>query len=135
MKLSQGNGKLILVVDDEEEIRDLTRMILEADGYKVLLAADGNEATSVFAEHSSEIDLVLTDMVMPEVDGISAVDAIRKIRPDVKTIAVTGHVDNVQYVDLLGDVDAVLRKPYKKEILLSTIAQVLTGSPETKNAP
>jgi CheY-like chemotaxis protein len=133
--LPQGNGEIILVADDEESIRDITQSVLESGGYKVLLAADGKEAVDAFAGHSSEIALVLTDMVMPNVDGISAVHAIREIRPDIKVIAVTAYIDNVRYVDLLGDVDAVIRKPYSMETLLNTVALILAESPRAKGTP
>lgn len=124
--MPQGNGKIILVVDDSDAIRNITKSVLEKGGYRVLLASDGNEAFAIFAERSEEISLVLTDMVMPKMDGTSLVGAIREIRPDVKTIAVTAYIDSMQYVDLLGDVDAVVRKPYEIDMLLSTIDRLLT---------
>ncbi len=127
--MPQGNGRIILVVDDSEAIRNITKSVLEANGYKVLLAADGKDAIRVFTEHSNEIALVLTDMVMPEMDGVSAVSAIREIRSDIKAIAITAYVDSAQYVDLLGEVDAIIRKPYEIEMLLSTIDRMLTESP------
>ncbi len=116
-------------MDDSEAIRNITKSVLEANGYKVLLAADGKDAIRVFTEHSNEIALVLTDMVMPEMDGVSAVSAIREIRSDIKAIAITAYVDSAQYVDLLGEVDAIIRKPYEIEMLLSTIDRMLTESP------
>ncbi len=123
--MSQGNGETILVVDDEESIRRITKSVLESNGYRVLLATNGDEATSIFAEHVDEIALVLTDMVMPKMDGISAVCAMREIKADVKTIAVTAHVDSAGYVDLLGEVDAIIRKPYDIDNLLNTIERLL----------
>jgi two-component system cell cycle sensor histidine kinase/response regulator CckA len=125
VQLPQGNGRVILVVDDEEGIRNITKSVLEASGYKVFLASNGNEAVKVFSEHLNEIALVLTDMVMPEMDGISAVSAIRELNHDIKTIAVTAHVESAEYVDLLGEVDAVVRKPYDIDMLLQTIDRLL----------
>ena len=132
--MPKADAKTILIVDDEDLIRDVTKSILETGGYEVLVASNGKEAISIFAEHSNHIDLVLTDMVMPEMDGISALGVIKKMKSDVKAIAVTAHIDNARYIDLLGDVDAVLRKPFDMDMLLNTIQRVLAETPRLKKA-
>ena len=68
-ELPQGNGELILVVDDEAAIRDITKTSLESHNYKAITASDGIEAIALYVEHRDEISLVLTDMVMPSMDG------------------------------------------------------------------
>jgi len=128
--LQQVNGKLVLVADDEAALRELTKSTLESHGYKVLLATDGNEAVTVFGQHSDEIDLVLTDMVMPVMDGIMTIQALREIKPDVKIIAISGYIDDARYVDLLGDVDAVMRKPFELHALMKTIDRILASPSE-----
>src|SRR6185295_3029803 len=76
--LPTGNGELILVVDDEESIREITRGTLETFGYEVLTARDGTEAVGLYADRKNEIALVLTDMMMPFMDGPATIRALRK---------------------------------------------------------
>ncbi len=76
--LPLGNGELILVVDDEESIREITRGTLETFGYTVLTASDGTEALALYADKKNEIAVVLTDMVMPFMDGPATIRVLRK---------------------------------------------------------
>ena len=77
--LPRGQGELILVVDDEPTIRQVTRKQLEANGYKVLTASDGGEAVDLYAQHGNKIKVVLTDMMMPGMDGPTATQKLRKV--------------------------------------------------------
>ncbi len=116
-----SNGELILVVDDEASIREITKITLLAYGYSVLTASDGNEALTAYANNT--IDLVVTDMMMPNMDGEATIRSIQKLNPDAKIIAVSGlkqdgeimHQENVVF----------LHKPYTSEKLLKYIANLL----------
>ena len=121
-----GNGELILVVDDEENIREITRATLEKFGYRVLTAADGTDALAAYAEHRDRIALVLTDMMMPFMDGPATIRALRRLNPELKIIAASGLTINENSPDeqTLG-VNASLTKPYTAEKLLTTLADVL----------
>jgi two-component system, cell cycle sensor histidine kinase and response regulator CckA len=86
----QGNGELILVVDDEPNILGVTKMILEKHRYDVVSASDGPEALAIFAQRMQAISLVLTDLSMPYMDGIALVRSLKKMRPDLSIVASTG---------------------------------------------
>ncbi|MDP5337829.1 MAG: response regulator, partial [Nodularia sp. (in: cyanobacteria)] len=88
--LPQGNGELILVVDDEAAIREITKTSLENHNYRAITANDGIEAIALYVDNRDDIALVLTDMVMPSMDGITTIKTLQKINPNVKIIAVSG---------------------------------------------
>src|SRR6185503_11312484 len=88
--LPLGHGELILVVDDEESIREITRGTLETFGYTVLTASDGTEALALYADKKNEIAVVLTDMVMPFMDGPATIRALLRMNPKVRIIAASG---------------------------------------------
>ncbi|PHJ71651.1 hybrid sensor histidine kinase/response regulator [Nostoc linckia] len=121
-ELPPGQGELILVVDDEAAIRDVTKTSLESHNYKAITASDGIEAIALYAEHRDEISLVLTDMLMPSMDGLTTIRTLRKINPDVKIIAVSG-LSSADKVDAAYDmgIKAFLPKPYTANQLLQTI--------------
>src|SRR6185295_8044409 len=79
--LPVGNGELVLVIDDESAIREVARETLSAFGYRVMIASDGAEAMAVFAAHRSEVKVVLTDMMMPYMDGPATIRALRRLDP------------------------------------------------------
>lgn len=124
--LPLGNGELILVVDDEESIREITRGTLETFGYTVLTASDGTEALALYADKKNEIAVVLTDMVMPFMDGPATIRALQRMNPKVRIIAAsglgTGHRAGEGTLD---GVSVFLNKPYTAEKLLKTLADVL----------
>ncbi len=124
----RGQGELILVVDDEESIRMMTRRVLEQFGYRVLLAGEGTEAVMVFAQHAAEINLVLTDLVMPLMDGVTLIRTLQRMAPAVKVLTATGATELGQLAAArrLG-VKAVLRKPYTQDSLLQGVRATLDG--------
>ncbi|HQU84810.1 MAG TPA: PAS domain S-box protein [Pyrinomonadaceae bacterium] len=124
--LPRGNGETILVVDDEENILEITRVTLEKFGYKVLTATDGTEAIAIYAQRGNEISLVLTDLAMPYMDGMAMTRALRKINPDLKVIATSGLTTNEQTAEMqILNVNAFLSKPYTAETLLNTMHEIL----------
>ena len=86
-----GHGETILLVDDEESVLSTTAKVLERLGYKVLAAVDGEEALKLFQTHKQDIDLVLTDIVMPKMGGLNLASAIREINENVPIIFATGY--------------------------------------------
>ncbi|HEY1050638.1 MAG TPA: PAS domain S-box protein, partial [Prosthecobacter sp.] len=86
----RGNNELVLVVDDEAAVREITRQTLETFGYRVLLASDGAEAVAQYAMQHEQIDVVLTDMMMPVMDGVATVQVLKKINPQARIIAASG---------------------------------------------
>jgi PAS domain S-box-containing protein len=127
VELPLGEGELILVVDDEDSIRDITKTSLESYNYKAITASDGIEAIALYAEHRDEISVVLTDMLMPAMDGLTTIRTLLHINPQVKIIAVSGLVssDKVTSITDIG-IKAFLSKPYTAKQLLQTIGDVKT---------
>jgi PAS domain S-box-containing protein len=117
-----GRGELILVVDDEVAIREITKGTLEAYGYRALTAADGTEAIALYAQHKDEIRVVLTDLMMPYMDGPVTIRALQKLNPNVKIIASSGLTENSR---ALEGVKLFLPKPYTAERLLNALAEVI----------
>lgn len=127
--LPLGNGELILVVDDEESIREITRGTLEAFGYTVLTASDGTEALALYADRKNEIAVVLTDMVMPFMDGPATIRALQRMNSEVKIIAASGLSAGLKAGEsALEGVKIFLSKPYTAEKLLKAIAELLGHS-------
>jgi PAS domain S-box-containing protein len=124
--LPLGKGELILVVDDEESIREITRGTLETFGYTVLTANDGTEALAIYADKKNEIAVVLTDMVMPFMDGPATIRALQRMNPNIRIIAASGLGAGQRAGEgALEGVSVFLNKPYTAEKLLKTLAQVL----------
>jgi PAS domain S-box-containing protein len=118
-----GHGELILVVDDEEPIRAATRMTLEHNGYRVLTASEGAEALATFVENREDVRLVLTDLMMPVMGGVTLINAIHVLEPAVKVIATSGLTDkeNQEKLAAVG-VDGTIPKPCAPDELLKMIA-------------
>jgi CheY-like chemotaxis protein len=125
--MPRGNGELILVIDDEASVRAITRQTLEAFGYSVLLAADGAEGIATFARHKDEIAMVLTDMMMPVMDGATAIREILRLQSDARIIAASGIATKESEAEdaSFGDVRMFLPKPYNAGILLRSLRKVL----------
>ncbi len=120
-----GSGELILVVDDEPAIRQITKSSLEAYNYRVLTASNGIEAVEMYAEYKSEINIVLLDMMMPELDGETTIQMLQKINPQVKIIAISGLVLNHKINDKSSQgVKAFISKPCTGKELLQAIGKV-----------
>lgn len=125
-KYPTGRGELILIVDDEENIREVTKTTLEKFGYKVLTATDGTDALAEYGEHRKEISLVLTDMMMPFMDGAATIRALRRLNPNLKIIASSGLTGKEQSIELQTlNINAFLAKPHTAQKLLTTLDKVL----------
>ena len=127
--MPHGSNELILVVDDEENIREIARATLEKFGYRVLTAADGTDAMAIYAQQFGEISLILTDIAMPYMDGTALIRAVRKIDPDSKIVAMSGLMNTEQTAELQSlNVNAFLSKPYTAESLLKILAGLLQNN-------
>jgi len=121
-----GHGELILVADDEQSILKLAKHILETHGYRVLAADDGREALAIFARHRPAIRAVIIDLMMPNLDGPTAIKALRSYDPGLPILAVSGTSpsDNPVAGNKCGDVSFLL-KPFTVQSLLEAICAAL----------
>ncbi len=126
-ELVTGHGELILVVDDEDQIRDITSSALKTHGYRVLTASNGLEAIALYEQNKEEIKLVLMDMMMPVMDGLEGIQELRKINPELKIIAASGLTERDKLTKAAGTMNAFLPKPYTTGKLLRNIQEVLSA--------
>jgi PAS domain S-box-containing protein len=127
LELPLGHGELILVVDDEVAIREITKTLLETYNYNVITASDGLDAIALYAQHKDEISVVLMDMMMPSMDGLRSIHVLKKFNPLVKIIAVSGLTSSDKVsVAMDSGVKAFLSKPYTAQQLLKTLHSVLS---------
>lgn len=125
-----GRNELILIVEDEPSIQQVIQTSLEDCNYRTLTASDGSEAIALYTEHKHEISLVLMDVMMPSMDGLSAIHALQTLNPQVNVIAMSGLATNKQAAEAMGSsVKAFLLKPYTMQELLNTLRRVLASSP------
>jgi len=131
--VADGNGELILVVDDEAPIREALVGTLAAHGYRAYTAEDGTDALALYFQRKGEISVVLTDLAMGQMDGIALVRALRKIDPAVRVIVSSGHFqkENMTILNGLG-VKVLLEKPYTADKLLRAVRKVLEPTPTAK---
>lgn len=126
----KGNGELILVVDDEELILNAAQRALLASGYQVITAKDGATGVAQYAQHRDSIALVLTDMMMPVMDGAAMIRVLQKINPGVQVIAATGYGSEAGINKALAvGVRHHLQKPFDIETLLKMLHELLSKPP------
>ncbi len=114
------------MVDDETAARQITRQTLEAFGFRVMEAADGAEAVSVYMEKQNEIDVVLTDMMMPVMDGPATINVLRRFNPEVRIIGASGITAKGKITQAAeAGVTHFLPKPYTAETLLNAVRKIL----------
>ena len=122
----QGGTETVLIVEDEEMIRKLASEIIELNGYNVLCARNGDEALQLAGENPSKIDLLLTDVIMPGMNGKELHQQIQKICPGIRVIFTSGYTDNViTHHGVLDEGVNFLPKPFSGHSLLSKIRQTL----------
>ncbi|MBP6671663.1 MAG: PAS domain S-box protein [Bacteroidetes bacterium] len=126
-RIHAGHGECILLVDDECTMREVSKLSLESNGYSVLLAEDGIEAVSLFARHLGTVDVVITDMTMPNMDGLMLIRTLQKMDPSVPVIGTSGSTDQLKLCEIQQlKLTRFLPKPFTAETLLMAIDTVLT---------
>lgn len=128
-EMPSGNGEWILVADDETAVRKVTEAVLRRNGYNVIAAIDGIEALTIYAQRMTQIRIVLTDVMMPLLDGAKLTRALKRMNNDVAIIAATGQADESRQSELrqLG-AKAILLKPFRTEKLLTTLHETIHGT-------
>lgn len=122
----RGHGELILVVDDEAAVRTLTKQTLEAYDYRVLSAANGTDAVSLYARHQAEIEVVIIDLMMPVMDRVALFRALMETNPAVRIIAPGGYFDMEHQTKALeAGAKKFLPKPYSVQALLNSVYETL----------
>ncbi len=123
--------KTILLVEDEDVLRELLRELLEFKGYSVLEACNGQEAMQVSEAHEGKVDLLLTDVVMPKMSGNDLAEAMRKFHPGLKIIFMSGYTGDSSFSVLEaldgGNVD-FLQKPFRMKMLEEKVLEMLKDS-------
>jgi len=125
----EPKGETVLVVEDEEAIREVTERIFTRNGYRVITAANGPEALALVASHEGEIHLLVTDVVMPKMLGKEVAERVRELRPDIEVLFMSGHAQPV--LASQGRLEpgvALVDKPFSEAALLSMAGQVLNGN-------
>ena len=126
----RGNGEVVLVADDEPAIREVIVGTLEAHNYRCFTAEDGTDALALYFERRGQINLIITDLHMGIMDGITLTRSLKKLTPDVKVIVSSGHVqkESQEILESLG-VRVILEKPYTAEKLLRSVKNALVETP------
>lgn len=132
---ASGGNECILVVEDETHVRTLTARILEALGYRVLAARHGQEGLDIFRKNQRDIDLIITDIVMPNLTGPEMLELARAIRPDIPFIYISGFTDRtlVQH-GVLDEEVPILLKPFTRDELAARIRALLDHLSDPKPA-
>ncbi len=124
--LPPGNGEWVLVAEDEPAVRRVTETMLRRHGYNVLVATDGVDALSIYAQRMHDIRIVLTDVMMPVLDGTKLARALKRMNKDVAIIAATGQADEARQSELkqIG-IKSILLKPYHTDKLLGALHEII----------
>jgi PAS domain S-box-containing protein len=121
-----SGGETVLVVEDEEALREVTRRILARHGYEVISAANGKEAIDLIARYDGPLDLLLTDVVMPEMLGERVADEVQQLRPDIQVVFMSGYAEPILGARGALDEGVVLvSKPFSETELLTKIRDAL----------
>ncbi len=120
-----GNGELVLVIDDEAPIRAVTQAMLEACGYRVITAENGADGVAVYRQHRTDLRVVITDMIMPVLDGPATIRILRQVDPEVRIIAVSGFTSAGMGDDWATGIRAFLDKPFTAQQLAEAVHAAL----------
>ena len=120
-----GNEKTVLVVDDASAVRETLKLILQANHFKVLLAENGSDGLKVFLENREQIDLVITDVAMPVMNGYEFVRSIRSLEPKQNVIVMSGSLEENGIDELRSmGINAILDKPFTENLLMSELSNI-----------
>jgi two-component system cell cycle sensor histidine kinase/response regulator CckA len=125
-ELPAGGTETILLAEDDESVRNLTAVVLEDYGYRVIMAKDGQDAVNKYKEHQDKIRFLLFDIIMPKQTGKEAYDEIKAIEPDMKVMFMSGYApDVIRQKTLLDDNAVIIQKPISPTALLKRIRHEL----------
>ena len=119
----------VLLAEDEQLVRDLAVSVLERGGFEVRAAANGLDALALFEQHAEAIDVVVTDMVMPEMGGLDLARRVREQRPDTPIVYMSGYTDEAPAAELHADPSSFLQKPFSAETLASAVRDATEPRP------
>lgn len=126
-RMEHPSTPLILVVDDERCVLDCTCEILRLQGYKVLSSEDGVSALKMYKDHCQEIDLILTDLLMPGLSGMEMLQSMQAINPELKVIVMSGYSELISRIHENGFIGGRLAKPFGVNQLTREITHILAG--------
>jgi PAS domain S-box-containing protein len=121
----QPGCETLLLVEDDAAVRQVLRQVLETRGYRVLEAADGRQAIQLAEQHQGAIDLLLSDVVMPELSGRAVAERVTALNPGIKVLFSSGYTDGFTRLDMAHDSAAFLQKPYSTSQLTQKVRDVL----------
>jgi CheY-like chemotaxis protein len=125
---AQPGNATVLVVEDEQAVRELTVRMLQRLGYSVLSAASGGEAIEISRSFAGRISFLLTDVVMPELNGRQVADAVLATRPDLKVLFLSGYTEQSAIHQGIGAGVNFLAKPFSREILAKKLLELASGA-------
>jgi Response regulator containing CheY-like receiver, AAA-type ATPase, and DNA-binding domains len=127
MKNARGEGSgTVLLVEDDEQVRRFIRSLLTNDGYEVLEARTGADGLAVAMQRRGDIDLLLSDMLLPELSGFDLAQSLRLQFPDLKILFITGYVEGDIVQRCLGELGATfLDKPFQPSVLLNKVREAI----------
>jgi CheY-like chemotaxis protein len=121
----------VLVVEDETAVRTLISQVLQNYGYRVLEAGNGIEAWGEVSRNAAEpVDLLLSDIVMPQMGGVELADLVRTLLPDVRILFMSGYADEIEIDEMLSMGRAFIKKPFLPESLVAKVRQTLDQTPQ-----
>jgi len=122
------SGKTILIIDDDETIREYLHCILENEGFTVLEAENGTSGIEMITKNI--VDIIISDLIMPEKEGIETIREIKNFRPECRIIAMSGAAnrDNYLLITKALGADAIIKKPFSREVVLEAISTISTAS-------
>jgi PAS domain S-box-containing protein len=130
-EMPESERATILVAEDDDSVRNLTRSVLEGFGYDVITAEDGDDALAKFSEHQDRIDLLLLDIIMPKKNGIKVYEEIKRLRPDIKALFTSGYTAEViRDKGIIEDSLNFIAKPVSPRDLLRKVKEVLDVEPD-----
>jgi PAS domain S-box-containing protein len=121
----RGHGEIVLVIDDESAVREITGTLLEEHGYHVLLAENGSEGLAQFRQHQAEVSVVITDMMMPGMQGAEVIQELRLLKPGVGIVAMSGVLREGSKLTEESDRLIILRKPMTAQDLMRALLRLL----------
>jgi CheY-like chemotaxis protein len=122
-----GGRETVLLVEDEEVVRDVVRQMLERQGYEVLVAGDGADALALAERHGGSIDVLATDVVMPRMSGREVADRLLPLRPDLRVLFMSGYTEDPAVWEGLEERKAFLQKPFTAGDLSAALRGLLAA--------